>query len=144
MGEVTKDDITKSLFMGSRDILNRNKIDDDYWAKRLKKLSKAKKTDTFKASDKMFDDGNLISQTERVIYSDPMDDNDIQLKATIQIGNHLGHVVAERREIGGMGGGPLTIQIVKFGGVIEADNREPAINGDPQTLPIADKNGDNM
>ena len=116
MGEPTKESITRALFSESRSILERHGVTDDFWAKRLKKLSKAKKTDTFKATEKEFDDeGNLNRQTERVIYSEPMDALDIQLKATIQIGNHLGHVVTEKREITGAVGGPLTIEIVKFG-----------------------------
>lgn len=88
--EVSKDTITKALFMGSREILGKNNVDDDFWAKRLKKLAKAKKINC-----------TVPKGEVEYVYSDPLDDNDVQLKAVIQIGNHLGHVVAERREISG-------------------------------------------
>jgi hypothetical protein len=112
MGEVSNDDITKALFMGSRDVLFKHGLDDDFWARRMKKLAKAKKIDTFKATKKELDgEGNIISQTEEVIYSVPMDAHDIQLKATIQIGNLLGHVAVEKRELTGGGGGPINVSM---------------------------------
>lgn len=109
MKEVTKDEITEAIFKGSRRILNEEGITDKLWAQRLKKLVKAKKTDTFKATTKEFDGNVLVSQTEEVIYSRPMDALEIQLKAAIHIGNLLGHVVAEKKEITGKDGGPLDL-----------------------------------
>ena len=72
---VTADDINRNLLAPFEIAMDSEGITISALAKKLKAELNAKKTDTFKATTKEFDDeGNIVRQTEEVIYSKPMVD----------------------------------------------------------------------
>jgi hypothetical protein len=79
---VTAEYINKNLISSFDLIMDKNGVTPEYLAKKLKRELNASKPEAFKATTREFDgEGNLIKQTEEVIYSKPMVDWKIRQEA---------------------------------------------------------------
>lgn len=90
--------------------LDDEKLTLKYWAKKLKSELNAKKTKTFKGSNKDFsEDGKLTNITEEVIYSKPMIAWPIRQKARQDLGQARGVESAKEGSPG-----KLIVEVVQF------------------------------
>lgn len=80
----------------------RRRVTPDYVIRRLKKLSKFKGRKPFTLKDS-------------IIYSEPLDFPDVQLRASSELADLLDMRPSKRAEITGANGKALVIEIVKFG-----------------------------
>jgi len=135
MTEITKEQANAAV-SSNEQVFDAAGLTDEYMAKKLKALTGAMETKVFHDKDASSHEpikcpkcqdglvngkkcklckGTGFMQISSVVYSKNLKAQDIRLKALELTYKLKGKVPAEKHELGGPGGKPLIVEVVKFG-----------------------------